>query len=89
MQSKASASGGGLVLGFADEPHRGLALLVSGDALRLCREAGLDPETLIGKSITVRGFIDGTQRPVLAVTYPEQIEILKTKKKAAKQASPP
>jgi micrococcal nuclease len=67
---------GGVQLIFG--PDRATAFRVSLDraALALCRTAGLDPFALAGKAIRVRGFIDGTTRPTLTVTFPEQIERL-------------
>ncbi len=65
--------------GFVDLGARedgALALRIGRDAMALCRAAGLDPRTLEGAHLRVRGFIDGTRRPVLDVTFPEQIELL-------------
>lgn len=58
------------------------ALTIDSPALELCRDAGLDPLTLKGKRILVRGFIDGKLHPTIAITYPEQIEILRPKRTA-------
>ena len=46
------------------------------DAEKLCRAAGLDAKSLAGARVRVRGFIDGTRRPTIEVTFPEQIERL-------------
>ena len=48
--------------------------------MKLCRDAGLDPMALKGKRILVRGFIDGKVHPTIAITFPEQIELLPRKK---------
>ncbi len=53
-----------------------LSLRIDRAALALCRAAGLDPRALDGAHLRVRGFIDGTRRPVLDITFPEQIELL-------------
>ncbi len=53
-----------------------LSLRIDRDALTLCRAAGLDPRALDGAQLRVRGFIDGTRRPVLDIAFPEQIELL-------------
>jgi endonuclease YncB( thermonuclease family) len=77
----------GIVLRFGPEESRALAALIDARALQLCRETGLDPLTFAGKRLLIRGFIDGTRRPLMAITHPEQIEILRTKKTAP--AKPP
>lgn len=46
------------------------------DAEKLARAAGLDAKSLAGARVRVRGFIDGTRRPTIEVTFPEQIERL-------------
>jgi len=53
-----------------------LSLRLDRAAVALCRAAGLDLRALDGARLRVRGFIDGTRRPVLDVTFPEQIEVL-------------
>jgi micrococcal nuclease len=65
---------------FVDFGARGadgaLTLRIDRDALRLCRDAGLDPRKLEGARLRVRGFIDGTRRPVMDVAFPEEIELV-------------
>ncbi len=78
----AAKTGNGVVLRFGPDLSGALAATIGGSALRLCREAGLDPLALKGKRVRLRGFIDGTKRPLLAITHPEQIEILRPKKTA-------
>ena len=77
----------GIVLRFGPEESRALAALIDARALQLCREAGLDPLALAGKRLLIRGFIDGTRRPLMTITHPEQIEILRARKMAP--AKPP
>jgi endonuclease YncB( thermonuclease family) len=79
----------GIVLRFGPEESRALAALIDARALQLCREAGLDPLALPGKRLLIRGFIDGTRRPLMTVTHPEQIEILRARKTAPKSLSGP
>lgn len=67
----------------SDTDRTAFALTIAPATLKLCRELGLDPTGLKGKRLLVRGFIDGSQRPTIAITYPEQIEILSPQKKAA------
>ncbi|HKT16762.1 MAG TPA: thermonuclease family protein [Stellaceae bacterium] len=85
--SEAAKTSRGIVLRFGPEGSAALAALIDARALKLCQEAGLDPLGLQGKRLLLRGFIDGTRRPLLAITHPEQIEILRAKKTAP--AKPP
>jgi micrococcal nuclease len=66
---------GALFLDFADD-HRGFRLRFSPDALRLFRAEAIDLEALIDQRIRARGFVHGSERPTIDVTYPEQIERL-------------
>ncbi|MBU1175081.1 MAG: thermonuclease family protein [Alphaproteobacteria bacterium] len=45
-------------------------------ALKLFAAAGFDPMTLEGALIRVRGWIEANDGPRIAVTHPEQIEVL-------------
>jgi endonuclease YncB( thermonuclease family) len=72
----------------SDADRSAFALTIAPAAVKLCRESGLDPMELKGKRLLVRGFIDGSQRPTIAITYPEQIEILSLPKKKAPKKSP-
>lgn len=72
---------GQVFLRSGPDRQRAVALALDSAALALCRETGLDPLALTGKSILVRGFIDGRLHPTIAVTYPEQIEILPRKRR--------
>ena len=51
-------------------------------------EAGLDPASLTGKMVLTRGYIDGTRRPTIAITFPEQIEVVKKAAGRQKKAAP-
>lgn len=48
-------------------------------AQRLFAEAGLDPQTLSGALVRVRGWIENRDGPRIDVTHPEQIEVLSVK----------
>jgi len=67
---------GGVALVFGADRAHAFRVNIGHDSLKLCRAAGLDPLTLEGARLRVRGFIDGTNRPTLEVTFPEQIERL-------------
>ncbi|HEY3918235.1 MAG TPA: thermonuclease family protein [Stellaceae bacterium] len=79
----------GVVLFFGADRHTGLVLTLAPDIVKLCRDAGLDPKALRGQTVLTRGYIDGTRRPTIAVTFPEQIEVLRQKKAAPKSLSGP
>jgi len=64
----------GAWLDFGPDRHTGFGVHISREALKLARAAGLDPNGLKGARVRVRGFIDGTRRPTIEVTFPEQIE---------------
>jgi micrococcal nuclease len=68
--------GGTVYLNFGPDWHTAFSLRIAPPALKLCRAAGIDPLALKGKSVRVRGFIDGRNRPLIEVSFPEQIELL-------------
>jgi hypothetical protein len=78
---------GALFLDFAPA-HRGFRLRLSSEALSLFRAAAIEPEALIGAHIRARGFIHGSERPTIDVTYPEQIERLSRTRLAKKKPRP-
>jgi micrococcal nuclease len=71
---------GQIVVSAGADRHSALALTIVAPVAKLCRDAGLDPMALKGKRILVRGFIDGKLHPTIAITFPEQIELLRRKK---------
>jgi micrococcal nuclease len=83
------SNSGGVLLSFGADAHTGFVLTLAPDVVKLCRASGLDPAALQDKTLLVRGFVDGTRRPTIVVTYPEQIEVLRQKKAAPKSLSGP
>jgi endonuclease YncB( thermonuclease family) len=79
----------GVVLYFGVDAHNGFVLTFAPDVVKLCRDAGLDPASLIGKTLLTRGYIDGTRRPTIAISFPEQIELLRQKIAAPKSLPGP
>jgi micrococcal nuclease len=71
---------GQIVVSAGADRRRSLALAIAAPVAKLCRDAGLDPMALKGKRILVRGFIDGKVHPTIAITFPEQIELIARKK---------
>jgi endonuclease YncB( thermonuclease family) len=78
----------GIVLFFGADQHSGLALTFAPDIVKLCRDAGIDPAALPGKTLLTRGYIDGTRRPTIAITFPEQIELVKNVAARQKKTAP-
>jgi hypothetical protein len=67
---------GGAYVNFGPDWHTAFSLHIGRDALKLMRDSGLDVKRLKGARLRVRGFIDGTTRPTIEVSFPEQIEVL-------------
>jgi endonuclease YncB( thermonuclease family) len=78
----------GTYVDFGAAPRAGFALSMTPAVVKLCKAAGLDPASLAGKPLLVRGFIDGRLHPTMMITHPEQIEILKAPKKKARDLRP-
>lgn len=67
----------GVYLNFGADWHTAFTLHLRGDALKLFRAAGIDPLTLKGASVRVRGYIRRDHdRAVIDITHPEEIEPL-------------
>jgi micrococcal nuclease len=64
-------------LNFSREWRTDFTISMTRKTLRLFRKSGLDPAELEGKSIRIRGWIRMRNGPLIVVTHPEQIEILK------------
>ena len=67
---------GGAYVNFGPDWRTAFSLHIGRDALKLMRDSGVDPQSLKGARLRVRGFIDGTRRPTIEVSFPEQIERL-------------
>jgi micrococcal nuclease len=82
IEGKAVATGrlGGRVTIRLGEPESeardSLTIALLPESRRLFREAGIDPQSLVGKELRVRGFIRWWGGPLIEVTHPEQIEVL-------------
>jgi micrococcal nuclease len=79
----------GTLLVFGADQHNGFVLSLTPDIVKLCRAVGLDPATLTGKTVLTRGYVDGTRRPTIAITFPEQLEMTRQKKAAPKSLPGP
>jgi micrococcal nuclease len=65
-----------LFVNFAGDWRTAFSLRLPPDALRLFRAEGVAAATLKGARLRVRGWVRGSERPVIDVTHPEQIERL-------------
>lgn len=74
--TQAAKAGGAVYVNFGPDWHTAFTLRIAGPELKLCRAAGLDPLTLAGAALRVRGFVEGGHRPLMEITFPEQIERL-------------
>ncbi len=72
----ADTVGNRVYLNFGRHWKEDFTLVIEAPGLRIFEEAGLDPLALENAVIRVRGWIDDLDGPRMAVTHPEQIEIL-------------
>jgi len=75
----ADAAGGRVYLNFGRYWKEDFTAVLERPALRMFAEAGLDPVTLEGALVRIRGWVDERDGPRIAVTHPEQIEVLATR----------
>lgn len=73
---EAARVGGALFLNFGEDWRHAFAARLTPEALKLFRAEGIDPAALVGERLRLRGFINGSERPVIDITHPEQIEQL-------------
>ena len=72
----ADRSGSRVYLNFGRLWKEDFTVVIEAAALKLFAETGLDPLTLDGALIRVRGWVDDRDGPRIEVTHPEQIEVL-------------
>lgn len=72
----AEAAGRRFYLNFGQDWSEDFTVALDRDALRRFAAAGLDPTTLAGRLIRVRGWVRSFNGPLIDVTHPEQIEVL-------------
>ncbi|MHA6300287.1 thermonuclease family protein [Devosia sp. CAU 1758] len=72
----ADRSGSRVYLNFGRFWKEDFTVVIEAAALRLFAQDGLDPLTLEGALIRVRGWVDDRDGPRIEVTHPEQIEVL-------------
>jgi endonuclease YncB( thermonuclease family) len=67
---------GQLFVNFGDDWRTAFSLRLPLETLRLFRAEGIDAAALKGTRLRVRGWIRGSERPIIDVSHPEQIERL-------------
>jgi endonuclease YncB( thermonuclease family) len=67
---------GQLFVNFGGDWRTAFSLRLSSEVLRLFRAEGIAAAALKGAQVRVRGWVRGSERPVIDVTHPEQIERL-------------
>ncbi len=72
----ADRSGSRVYLNFGRIWKEDFTVVIEAPALRLFDRDGLDPLSLDGAVIRVRGWVDNRDGPRIEVTHPEQIEVL-------------
>ncbi|WP_375599266.1 thermonuclease family protein [Devosia sp. Naph2] len=72
----ADQSGSRVYLNFGRIWKEDFTVVIEAPALRLFEKDGLDPLTLDGALVRIRGWVDNRDGPRIEVTHPEQIEVL-------------
>jgi endonuclease YncB( thermonuclease family) len=67
---------GDVYLNFGADWRTDFTVLIPRKALRLFREAELDPLAWAGRRVRVRGWVFSRNGPMIEATHPEQIELL-------------
>ena len=73
---KAARIRGRVYLNFGDDWKTDFIVTIGVPARRMFREVGTDPLSLEGKRIRLRGWPKRYNGPMIAVTHPEQIEVV-------------
>lgn len=63
-------------LNFGPDYRSDFTITISPRDMRTFRQAGVDPTTLEGRRVRVRGWLKSLNGPMIEVTHPEQIEVL-------------
>jgi endonuclease YncB( thermonuclease family) len=73
---KVAEAKGRTYLNFGEDWRQDFTISIDGPARRLFAQAGIEPETLAGHTIRVRGWLKSFNGPLIEATHPEQIERL-------------
>ncbi|MBL4719649.1 MAG: thermonuclease family protein [Alphaproteobacteria bacterium] len=63
-------------LNFGDNWRDDFTITINSRSRRLFKKIGLDPKSLEGKIVRVRGWVKSRNGPMITATHPEQIEVL-------------
>lgn len=74
----AEKAGGTIYLNFGSNWKEDVTAVIDKQAQALFTQSGLDPLALGGKRVRIRGWVDSRDGPRIAITHPEQIEVLST-----------
>ena len=69
-------SGGTIYVNFGRRYTRDFSVIIASRLRRSFAAAGIEPKSLEGRRIRVRGFIERRSGPVIEAAAPEQIEIV-------------
>ncbi len=83
-----SKSGGEAWLDFGTDWRSDVTVHIGRAAMREVTRAGIDPLSLEGRRVRVRGWITLRNGPMIEITHPEQIEKLEREKAGAPAVSP-
>lgn len=72
----AGRSGSRTFLNFGEDYRTDFTAVLDAGALRLFRAARVDPATLAGRSVRLRGWLRRENGPMIDISHPEQIEVL-------------
>jgi hypothetical protein len=73
---------GSVTLDFGDNPAHDLAVRIPAAVVQ---QMDVDPRTLAGHKLRVRGWVGKTVGPVIAIDHPEQIETIGHARRVAAQ----
>lgn len=79
VEGRVAATGRGgdrVFLNFGDDYRTDFTAALDASALRLFRAARLDPATLAGRNVRLRGWLRRENGPLIDISHPEQIEVL-------------
>ncbi len=65
-----------LYLNFGEDRRRDFTVRIPRRLVRFLRRRGVDPETLVGRRILLRGWLFSAGGPMLELVHPRQVEVL-------------
>ena len=65
-----------MYVNFGEDSRQDFTIAARGQARRLMSSLGLDPKSLEGRRVRVRGWIERSGGPMIEIHHPHQIEML-------------